>query len=384
MELENVHAVALWGFLVAVVFGGVANKTSFCTMGAVSDWVNMGDKRRLRAWFLAIGIAIIGTQILQAAGYIDLRKSIYLTANFGWLGHLLGGLLFGIGMTLGSGCGQRTLVRIGGGNLKSLVVMLLLGITAYMTLRGLLALLRVNVIEVTNVDLTSYELQHQGMANVIAAVSGFADIRLISLVTAAIIGLALVVFAFASTDFRRSFDNILSGLVVGLCVIAGWYITGVVGFDEFEPHRLESFTFVAPVGNNLQYLMTFTGATIGFGVAAVFGVIAGSFLYAVLSGNFRIEAFTNRSDMIRHMIGGVLMGFGGVIALGCTIGQAVTGMSALAIGPVITLVTIIFGSALTMKVEYYLLENRGFFGALHSALVDLKLLPASGNKAAAS
>ncbi|MFQ6022349.1 MAG: YeeE/YedE family protein [Acidiferrobacterales bacterium] len=384
MELENVHAVALWGFLVAVVFGGVANKTSFCTMGAVSDWVNMGDKRRLRAWFLAIGIAIIGTQILQAAGYIDLRKSIYLTANFGWLGHLLGGLLFGIGMTLGSGCGQRTLVRIGGGNLKSLVVMLLLGITAYMTLRGLLALLRVNVIEVTNVDLTSYELQHQGMANVIAAVSGFADIRLISLVTAAIIGLALVVFAFASTDFRRSFDNILSGLVVGLCVIAGWYITGVLGFDEFEPLRLESFTFVAPVGNNLQYLMTFTGATIGFGVAAVFGVIAGSFLYAVLSGNFRIEAFTNRSDMIRHMIGGVLMGFGGVIALGCTIGQAVTGMSALAIGPVITLVTIILGSALTMKVEYYLLENRGFLGALHSALVDLKLLPATGKKAAAS
>jgi uncharacterized membrane protein YedE/YeeE len=366
------------------VFGAIANKTNFCTMGAVSDWVNMGDKRRLRAWFLAIGVAIIGAQTLQAIGYFDLSKSIYLTPNFGWLGHLLGGLLFGIGMTMGSGCGQRTLVRVGGGNLKSLVVMLMLGITAYMTLRGLLALFRVNVIELTNVDLSSYALQAQSMADVIAAVSGFANIKLISVVTAAIIGLAFVIFAFASADFRRSFDNLVAGFVVGLCVVAGWYITGVVGFDEFEPVRFESYTFVAPVGNNLQYLMTFTGSTIGFGIAAVFGVIAGSFLYALFSGNFRIETFTSRGDMIRHIIGGVLMGFGGVIALGCTIGQAVTGMSTLAIGPVITLVTIIFGSALTMKVEYYLLDNRGFLNALHAALADLRLLPRTGKKAAAS
>lgn len=383
MELENVHLVALGGFLVAVVFGAVANKTNFCTMGAVSDWVNMGDKRRLRAWFLAIGVAIIGAQTLQAIGYFDLGQSIYLTPNFGWLGHLLGGLLFGIGMTMGSGCGQRTLVRVGGGNLKSLVVMLMLGITAYMTLRGLLALLRVNVIELANVDLTSYALQAQGMADVIAAVGGSANIKLISVVTAAIIGLAFVIFAFASADFRRSFDNLLAGFVVGLCVVAGWYITGVVGFDDFEPVRFESYTFVAPVGNNLQYLMTFTGSTIGFGIAAVFGVIAGSFLYALFSGNFRIETFTSRNDMIRHIIGGVLMGFGGVIALGCTIGQAVTGMSTLAIGPVITLVTIIFGSALTMKVEYYLLDNRGFVSALHAALADLRLLPRLGKKVAA-
>ena len=146
MEWEPVYRVATLGFLIGILFGAVSNKTNFCTMGAVSDWVNIGSKDRLRAWFLAIGVAILATQILQAQGLIDLSEVMYLTPNFGWLGHVLGGLVFGIGMTLASGCGQRTLVRVGGGNLKSLIVMILLGLTAYMTMRGLLALVRVNAI----------------------------------------------------------------------------------------------------------------------------------------------------------------------------------------------------------------------------------------------
>src|SRR3989344_7077932 len=167
MELSNVQNVVLWGFLVAVAFGAIANKTNFCTMGAVSDWVNMGDKNRLRAWFLAIGVAILGSQFLQAQGYVDLGKSIYLSANLGWLGHALGGFMFGVGMTLGGGCGQRTLVRVGGGNLKSLVVMLLMGITAYMTLRGLLAPVRINVIETASLDLAARNISDQSMATLI-------------------------------------------------------------------------------------------------------------------------------------------------------------------------------------------------------------------------
>jgi len=127
----------------------------------------------------------------------------------------------------------------------------------------------------------------------------------------------------------------------------------------------------------VNYLMTFTGSTINFGIAAVFGIIAGSFLYAVLSGNFHIETFSSRGDMVNHIIGGVLMGFGGVIALGCTIGQGVTGMSTLALGAVITLTMIIFGAALTMKLQYYLMDEQGFFRALRLALADMRLLPAA-------
>ena len=375
MELSNVHNVALWSFLAAAVFGAIANKTNFCTMGAVSDWVNMDDKNRLRAWFLAIGVAVVGAQLLQVGGVVDLGKSIYLTANFGWLGHALGGFLFGVGMTLGGGCGQRTLVRVGGGNLKSLVVMLLIGITAYMTMRGLLAPVRINAIEVTNLDLATRNMPDQSMATLVQSLTGMADMSGVRWAVAAIVGLGFILYALASREFLKSHKNIFAGFSIGLLIVAGWYITGKLGFDEFEPVRLESYTFVSPVAENLNYLMTYTGSTIGFGIAAVFGVIAGSFLYAVLSGNFRIETFSSREDMVSHVIGGMLMGFGGIVALGCTIGQGVTGMSTLALGSAITLFTIIFGAALTMKMQGHMMDEQPFFRALRLSLADMKLLP---------
>jgi uncharacterized membrane protein YedE/YeeE len=376
MDWSPVYKVASLGFIIGIVFGAVVNKTNFCTMGAVSDWVNMGDNDRLRAWLLAIGIAIVLSQGMQAYGLFDLGQSIYLTTNFGWLGYLLGGLLFGIGMTLASGCGQRTLVRLGGGNLKSLVVMLVLGLTAYTTMRGLLALVRVNVIEVTNINLGKTGVADQGIDTLIAVAAGIENSGAVSWAVTALLGGGLIIFAFASASFRRRFDDIMAGIVVGLIIPAGWYVTGVIGFDDFEPVRFESYTFVAPVGESLQYLMTYTGSTISFGVAAVAGVILGSFLYAVLTRKFHVETFIVRGDMVRHILGGILMGFGGVLALGCTVGQGITGMSTLALGSLMALVSIIFGSALTMKVEYYLLDDVGFFTALRHALADMKLMPA--------
>ncbi len=374
MELSNVQHVALWAFLIAMVFGAVVYKTNFCTMGAVSDWVNMGDKGRLRAWFLAIGIAIIGAQLLQAYGLVDLGKSIYLTSNFGWLGHVVGGLCFGIGMTLGAGCGQRTLVRVGGGNLKSLVVLLVLGITAYTTLRGLLALVRINYIEVTNIDLTSHGMANQSIAAAMAAFTGM-DVNTLRWIVTGVLGLGMLFFAFKDKDFRGNFDNILAGVSIGVIIIAGWYVTAHGALDDFDPVPVESFTFVAPTGNAIQYLMTFTGSTINFGIASVFGVIAGAFLFSALTGRFRLETFTNRQDMVSHIFGGMLMGFGGVLALGCTIGQGITGMSTLAMGSVLTLGMIIFGSAITMKVQYYRMEEQGYFRALFSGLADFRLMP---------
>jgi len=376
MEWEPVYRVAMLIFLIGIVFGAVVNKTNFCTMGAVSDWVNMGNKDRLRAWLLAIGIAILVTQAMQFNGIIDVTEAIYLTPNFGWLGYLLGGFVFGVGMTLASGCGQRTLVRVGGGNLKSLVVMILLGLTAYMTMRGLLALVRVNAIEVTNINLAAKDITDQGLGTLISSALGIENSALVSRIIAVLLGGGLVVYAFLGKGFRRSFDNILAGVAIGLIIPAGWYVTGVVGFDDFDPVRLESYTFIAPTGQGLMYLMTFTGSTINFGVAAVIGVILGSFLYVILTGKFRVETFTGRNDMIRHMLGGAFMGFGGVLALGCTIGQGITGMSTLALGSLLSLVSIIFGSALTMKVDYHRMDDQGFFSALRQSLTELKLFPA--------
>ncbi|MDA8364334.1 MAG: YeeE/YedE family protein [Gammaproteobacteria bacterium] len=377
--MDNIHRVALAAFLVAAVFGAVANKTNFCTMGAVSDWVNMGDKGRLRAWFLAIGIATIVAQFMDLHGLINLDKSIYLTTSFGWVGHLFGGLCFGVGMTLASGCGYRTLVRLGNGNLKSLVVAVALAVTAGMTLGGLVAPFRVDYIQKTNVDLTLYHMADQSIPSFFAALSGIKNVRLVHEVFAAIFGLGFMAFALKDPGFRRSRDNMLAGIAIGLCVALAWYLTGVYGKDAFNPVPLASFTFIAPMAHTLEYVITYTGSTITFGIAAMMGVAFGSFVYAVLSKQFRIETFSSRSDMVRHLIGGALMGFGGVLALGCTIGQGVTGMSTLALGSLITLVSIIGGSAITQKVQYHLLDEQGWWRAVYLTLVDMRLVP--GRKA---
>ena len=373
MELETVHLVSLVGFLGAVIFGAVANKTHFCTMGAISDWINMSSKIRMRAWLLAMGLAMIGNQVMYMMGWYDLSTAIYLTPSLGWLGYVVGGTLFGIGMTLGAGCGQRTLVRVGGGNLKSLMVLLILAISAYATLRGILALVRIDVFDATNIDLAASGFENQGIPHLLASWTGLAEDTL-RIIFTVLVGGGAVFYAFKGKDFRSSFDNILAGVVVGVLCAAAWYVTGVLGADDFDPQPLEGISFISPVGNALNYLMTFTGSTIGFAVAVVFGMIAGSFLYAIITGTFRVETFNNKEDMINHLYAGVLMGFGGVLSFGCTIGQGVTGMSTLALGSVLALAGIVFGCALTLKMQYYMLDD-GFWKSLRQSLADMKLLP---------
>ena len=372
-ELLVVHVVSLWGFGIAVAFGMIANKTQFCTMGALSDWVNFGSLTRFRAWLLAMAVAIALSQAMQLMGWIDLSTAIYRTPNFGWLGNSVGGLLFGIGMTLGSGCGQRTLVRVGGGNLKSLVVLLVLGITAYMTLRGLLAVVRIEVFQRTNLDLASYGLTDQGLPALFAHMFG-TEPWAVTVTVSTLVVLTLLWFVFKDGAFRASGGNMLVGAALGLLVASAWYVTGVIGFDDFEPVPFESVTFIAPVGNAVNYLMTWTGSTIGFGVAVVFGILCGSLFYALASGGFRIETFSDRADMINHLMAGVLMGFGGVLALGCTVGQGVAGISTLSMGAVLATGAIMLGSVLTTKMQYHMLDE-SFSKSLRRSLVELRLLP---------
>ena len=368
-----VHKVSLLGFLGALVFGVVANKTHFCIMGSISDWVNMGSRVRFRAWMLSIGIAILGSQAMVQLGWVDLDGTMYRSANFGLAGFLIGGLLFGIGMTLGAGCGQRTLVRVGGGNLKSLVVLIVMAITAYATLRGLLAPVRIDVFGPLSIDLEAQGITSQGIETVLAHLVG-ASGQTLAVIVALVLGLGAIIYALKDKDFRASADNILAGVTIGVLVVGAWYVTGVIGNDDFEPVPVEALTFIAPTGNTVNYLMTWTGAEINFGIAVVLGMIVGSFLYAISSGNFRVEAFANRADMRNHLIAGVLMGFGGVLSFGCTIGQGVSGMSTLALGSLVALLSIMLGSALTMKVQYYMLDD-GFWSSLHQSLADLRLLP---------
>ncbi len=370
-DLSNIHIVSILGFCIALVFGFVGNKTHFCTMGAISDVVNIGSRGRMGSWLVGIGIAILGVQFLRVQGFISLDESMYLSTQFLYLSYVLGGVIFGIGMTLAAGCGQRNLVRVGGGNLKSLVVVLVLGITAYMTLRGLLALLRINYIYKANIELQDLGMNSQSLTQGVSALTGIPDGTTLQTVAALIVGLGLIAYALKQEEFRSSFDNILAGLAVGGCVVAAWFVTGYIGQDDFDPIAPQGLTFVSPTGNTISYLMTFTGAQINFGIAVTFGMIIGSFIYAVISRTFRIETFSNQSEMVGHLIGAVMMGFGGVLSFGCTIGQGVTGVSTMAIGSFITLLMIIFGSALTMKVQYHMMDERSFIGAVAIGTAEL-------------
>jgi len=373
MELSNIHLVAGLGFLLAFVFGAVANKTNFCTMGAISDWVNMGLKGRLGAWILAMGVAIAGAQILEFTGTVDLSQSIYRSSNFGLLGFVLGGLMFGVGMTLSGGCGQRTLVRVGSGNLKSLVVFLVLALTAYMTLRGIIGAVRVEWIEPWSIDLSEQGIEEQGLATMVAQWLSLELTENLRWAFAAGSSLLIVFVALSIKELRGDWNNLMGGLVAGVAVVGAWYITGVIGNDDFDPVPMEGLSFVAPIGNSVSYLMTYTGATISFAVAAVFGVIAGSFVYSVLSRTFRIETFSQRSDMINHLLGGSLMGIGGVLSLGCTVGQGVSGISTLAVGSMVATMCIMLGSAITMRVQYHRMDERGVFGSLMAGIADIMI-----------
>lgn len=361
-ELETTTVVALGALVIGLVFGVTAQRTNFCTMGGISDRVLMGDGRRLRAWVLATAVALAGSQVLSFAGYIDLGQSIYLTTNFGWLGAIVGGLIFGFGMTMTGGCPSRTLVRLGGGNLKSFVVAIVLGIVAYMTLRGLFAPARVAMENATNVDLSAYGYQDQQMGGILAGFLGFGESVLRPAAALAVLAV-LLIYCFKDESFRKSPRNLAAGIIIGLTAVAGWIVTGIIGFDDFDPTRLESVSLISPVANSLQYLMTYTGSTVNFGIGLVGGIIAGSFISAIVSGEFRLEAFTDAGDLVRHILGAAFMGLGGVMALGCTIGQGVSGMSTLAAGSLIAWLSIMTGGYFGIKY----LEEGTLAGAFKAA-----------------
>ncbi|MBT3702323.1 MAG: YeeE/YedE family protein [Alphaproteobacteria bacterium] len=353
--------VGMWGFAAGIIFGITAQRTNFCTMGAISDAVFMGSYNRMRAWVMAIAVGIGGSQILHMTGQVDLSGAIFLTTNLGWVGAIVGGLLFGFGMTMTGGCGNKTLVRLGGGNLKSLIVAMVMGIAGYATLRGIIGLLRVEFEAVTVVDLSERGLTSQSMVEMVASVIGM-ETEALRPVMVALVVLALLAWCFKSGEFRSSGRDMIAGLVIGLMIPLGWYITGNIGNDEFDPVPLFSFTFVSPTADSVQYLMTFTGSTINFGVAAVGGVLVGSFLAAKLSGEFHIESFADAADLKRHLFGAFIMGVGGIVALGCTIGQALTGMSTLALSSLIAWMSLLAGGYLGMKY----LEEGSLGGALRA------------------
>jgi hypothetical protein len=353
--MSSTLILVLSGLVIGALFGAVVQRTNFCSMGAISDAVALGDKKRLRAWLLAIAVAIVGTNALLLSGLVAIDKSFYLAPRVAWVAMALGGLLFGFGMVLAGGCASRTVVRVGAGSLKSFIVFLVMGLVGYMTARGLLYYVRTSV-ETAGTDLSKLGVPSQGLPAVAAGLFGLGTAASIAIV-AGLAAAAVLVWCFRDRAFRGSARDIFAGLALGLLVTAGWAATGWLAADEFEPAPPASLTLIGPAGDTLQYLMTFTGAKISFGIAVVFGILAGSFAAAVASRTFRIEMFADRADMLRHMGGAALMGFGGVMAAGCTVGQGLTGVATLGIGSLLAFGGIVAGAVISVRLLMWRMER---------------------------
>ena len=357
--------VLLCALSLSMVLGAVLHATHFCTMGAISDVVLMHDTTRLKQWGLAAAVAMLGFAAMHWAGWIDPRQSIYGSDKLLWLSSLVGGGLFGIGMVLASGCTSKSLVRLGAGNLKSLVVLLVMGLFGIATLKGLLAVWRVNGLETTYMHAPAQAF----VGSWLALKTGW-TVPQASAAAAIFLGGALLLWSLQGRSIGYR-PMVWGGAGVGMVVVALWWITGVLGHGLEHPEtleeffvatasgRMESFSFTSPVGMVLDAFMYFSEGSkrLTVGMVSVFGVVMGACTHAIWTRSFRWEGFVNRADLVRHVLGGALMGVGGVTAMGCTIGQGLSGLSTLSWMSGLTLLAIGLGAWLTLILQMHQLER---------------------------
>ena len=365
-ELAMLTQQVLWGaFLVAMVFGAVVQRTGFCTMGAISDVATMGDWTRMRQWGLAAGVATIGFGVLAWAGVIDPESTLYASDRWSWLSALVGGAIFGFGMVLASGCPSKALVRVGGGSLKALVVVIVLGFAAFATLKGMTAVWRV-----ATVDRVAVVFEGGARLPAWAAQALGIEPRVAGLLLALAAGGALIAWALRSREFRHG-NNLLAGLGVGGAVLAMWWISGALGHVAEHPQtledtflatnsaRAEAFSFVSPIAYTLDWVMFYSDSNklLTVGIVSVFGAIAGSALVALATGRFRWEGFGGTGDLGHHLVGAVLMGVGGVTALGCSIGQGISGVSTLSATSLLAVGAMIAGARAALNYQEWRLDR---------------------------
>lgn len=398
MEIALYSQYLIWFFVIAAIFGALANKTHFCTMGAVADWANFHDLNRMRSWVLAIGLTVIGLGLLEYFGLVDMSLTTsnetstppYRFTNFVWLRHLVGGVMFGVGMTLGSGCGNKTLVRIGEGNMKAVVVFIMITVGAsLMFFTNFDYQVFLQWMNPLSIDFGTMGASGQDIASVFFAVTETEESADIRLLAALAIGGTQLAWVFMSSDFRQQGGKILTGIVVCLLVLSGWYLTAGEGgqllieeidFMDEPPYAsgAQSVTFIGPTAHLAQYVYRgFSSAYLSLGVMLIVGVIVGSFLYSLATRKLRIEWFVAWDDFFRHVIGGLLMGIGGVLALGCTIGQGISGFSTLALGSFVAIAGIVVSSMMTMKYQYYrmLHDESPLTDVIITVMADMRFVP---------
>ncbi|MDG4867589.1 YeeE/YedE family protein [Guyparkeria sp. 1SP6A2] len=377
---------------IGLLFGLIAAATRYCNMGAVSDWVLTGDPGRMRAWLLSIAVAIVGVALLEAGGVFDLDQTRvnYRAAEFPWLRYLLGGLLFGVGMVLAGGCTTKTLVNIGMGDMKSLWAYAVVGLTAAVLLYWPEARWFVDqTLAWPHFSFETVSIEHQDIGALIAGVVPAGALEHWRLGTALAVATGLVAWLWRLDGGRRMRPaDVIGGVGIGLVITAGWLWTGspagqhlmseaALAFDPPRGTGTQSLSFVAPAAEALRLAGDPAMGLVTFGIVAMLGVIVGAGIWAVLRGHFRLEGFHAWPQFASYSAGGLLMGTGGIIAMGCSVGQGLSGTSTLALGSLIAVGGIILGAFVTLKVMLYrALYPESRRRSLACALMaDLRLIP---------
>lgn len=336
--IGEANIAALIGLLGGLALGLAARVGRFCTLGAIEDALYGADDRRLRMWAIAVGVAIIGVHLAITFDLFESRLSTYLDIKWNPVASIIGGLLFGYGMALSGNCGYGALARFGGGDLRSFVIVLVMGLSAYFVMSGPLAHARIWLFPVET-DVSDPQSLTGNLAG-----SGISP-----LVTGLVAGGLFLAIALSSKAMRRDPKKVFWGAVVGLAIISGWLGTYWVAMTGFEAEPIETHTFAAPIGDTIIYSMTASGTALSFGVGSVVGVVLGALAGSYSKGHFRWEACDDPRELRRQLFGAALMGPGAVIATGCSVGQGISAFSLLAYSAPVVLTSIFIGAAIGLR-----------------------------------
>lgn len=337
--ISDAGLVGLIGLFGGILLGLAARLGRFCTLGAIEDLYYGESSLRLRMWGIAIGVSVIGTFGLSMSGALDLTQTLYLGRGWNPMASIIGGLLFGYGMALAGNCGYGALARMGGGDLRSLLIVMVMGVFAYMALGGPLSSLRLAIFGAPD-----QSIQSESYAHLLAQVSGM-GIE----ISGMIIGAVILVLTLTNAKLRSEPSYIVWGGVAGLAVLSGWAGTQWVSDHGFDATPVVSHTFSAPLGETIIYLMSSSGNSVSFGTGSVIGVVLGAMIGSLIKGHFRWEACDDPRELRRQIVGAALMGIGAVIAVGCSIGQGLSAFSVLSFSAPITLFFILVGAAIGLR-----------------------------------
>lgn len=370
-EIDPISQLFILAFSLSILFGAIARKTAFCPLGGIADIMQSGNNGRFRMYLFAIATAMLGVALLELMGMVDLdgTRPPYRMSQFRWPAYLAGGLLFGIGMTLCRGCGMKNMINLGSGNLKSIIAILGMGSAAFLMLyvEGFFAEYFLSWVMPITPDFQQSGIDHQDLGTLTAHWSGL-EVSTLRTTIALLIATTLIMIAFRSSDFRGRRDNITGGAMIGLIIVSAFYLSGgplgeaAQEASDFmdQPQNgmgTQSYTFIRPMGDLLYVLTNPEWYLVTFGLVAFLGVGAGSLLYNLISRSFQIQWFNSLGEGVRYLIGGIMVGIGGILGMGCTLGQGIAGTSTLALGSFVDLSALLIGAWIGIRMQRHFMDD---------------------------